>query len=298
MEKHRASALVEFDALLEQQKSHPLTPEQQQRLELLRDVLLELGALPLEGSGQPARPVRTDAVLELSFATRDDVVRAYSKNIGAGGLAIRTPRALPVGSTLELRIRLPDAPQLLIAHGQVAWSREDGMGVAFTQLPPEGERRLKELLVKDASLLKRVRSVLHTDVRALLTTDVRELGKAPAPQAAEAMEVDTRPSVLVRLSDSRLVTLVVELFTQKGLRVLTESDRPVPIVVVDSGTALDVLKSAARLGTRIVMVNASGPDSMMGRLSQLSPAAYVRHPASAAAVLQAVAGLLNPLAAR
>jgi uncharacterized protein (TIGR02266 family) len=285
--------LEEFNALREQQKSQPLSPEQEQRLDLLRDVLLELGALPPEGSGLPVRPVRADTVLELSFATQDDVVRAYSKNIGAGGLAIRTSRVLPVGSTLELRIKLPDSPQPLVAQGQVAWVREDGMGVAFTQLPEDAERRLKELLAADASLLKRVRSVLKTDVIELLKTDVRELGKAPAPQAAQAQEVDTRPLILVRLLDARLTALVTELFTQQGLRIVTETDKPAPIIVVDTGTALDVLRAAGRPGARIVMVNVSGPDSLVGRLTNLNPAAFVKHPATAASVLQAVTRLLG-----
>jgi uncharacterized protein (TIGR02266 family) len=294
MARQGASALDEYNALLEQQKAKPLSAEQEQRLELLRDVLLELGALPAEGSGMPVRPARTDAVLELSFATQEDVVRAYSKNIGTGGLAIRTSRALPVGSTLELRITLPDAPQPLLAHGQVAWARDDGMGVAFTQLPPDGERRLKAFLAADAKLLNRVRSVLKTDVLELLKTDVRELGKAPAPQAAQAQEVDTRPVILVRLLDAKLTALVTELFTQQGLRIVSETDKPAAIIVVDTGTALDVLRAAGRPGARIVMVNVSGPDSLVGRLTNLNPAAFVKHPASAASVLQAVVRLLAP----
>lgn len=40
------------------------------------------------------------------------------------------------------------------------------------------------------------------------------------------------------------------------------------------------------------MVNVSGPDSLVGRLSYLNPAAYVRYPANAAAVFHAVARLL------
>ncbi|TQF13062.1 TIGR02266 family protein [Myxococcus llanfairpwllgwyngyllgogerychwyrndrobwllllantysiliogogogochensis] len=289
----RVNALEEYKALLERQRTRPLGPDDEQRLELLRDVLLELGALPPEGSPLPPRPARADAVLELTFATQDDVVRAYSKNIGTGGLAIRTPRALPVGSTLELRITLPDASQTLRAEGQVVWSREDGMGVAFTQLPPEAERRLKSFLTQDASLLQRVRSVLKTDVMGLLKTDVRELGKGPAPQAATAVELDTRVPILVRLSDARLMTLVTELFHQKGLRVVTDSDRPAPIIVVDTGSALDVLSTAGRPGSRTIMVNVSGPDSLMGRLSNLSPAAFVKHPATAASVLLAVEKLLT-----
>ncbi|MCK8501010.1 MULTISPECIES: PilZ domain-containing protein [Myxococcus] len=288
----RANALEEYKTLLERQRAAPLGPDEAQRLELLRDVLLELGALPPEGSPLPARPARADAVLELTFATQDDVVRAYSRNIGTGGLAIRTPRALPVGSTLELRITLPDSAQALRAFGQVAWSREDGMGVAFTQLAPDGEQRLKAFVAQDASLLQRVRGVLKTDVMELLKKDVRELGKGPAPQAANAVELDTREPVLVRLSDARLMALLTELFEQKGLRVVTDSDKPARIIIVDTGSALDVLSTAARPGSRIVMVNVSGPDSLMGRLSNLNPAAFVKHPASAAAVLVAVERLL------
>ncbi|MCP3097417.1 PilZ domain-containing protein [Myxococcus sp. K15C18031901] len=294
----RVNALEEYKALCEQQRVQPLGPDEAQRLELLRDVLLELGALPPEGSPLPTRPVRADAVLELTFATQDDVVRAYSRNIGAGGLAIRTARALPVGSTLELRLSLPDAPhQPLVAHAQVAWSREDGMGVAFTQLASEAERRLKSFLADDASLLKRVRSVLRTDVRELLTTDVRELGKGPAPQAATAVEVDTRAPVLVRLTEPRLMTLVTELFLQKGVRLATDGDKPT-LLVVDTGSALDVLSAFGRPGTRTIMVNVSGPDSLMGRLSNLTPAAFVKHPATAAAVLHAVEKLLSTAAPR
>ncbi|MBZ4418870.1 PilZ domain-containing protein [Myxococcus sp. RHSTA-1-4] len=292
MARPHGSVLEEYNSLREQQKSRPLSPEEEQRLELLRDVLLELGALPPEGSPLPARPARADAVLELSFATHEDVVRAYSKNIGAGGLAIKTSRVLPPGSTLELRIKLPDAPQPLFAQGQVAWAREDEMGVAFTQLPAEAERRLKELLAADASLLNRVRSVLKSDVIELLKKDVRELGKAPAPQAARAQEVDTRPLIMVRLLDARLMELVTELFTQQALRITSEADKAASIIVVDTGTALDVLRAVGRPGVRIVMVNVSGPDSLVGRLTNLNPAAYVKHPATAATVLQAVTRLL------
>jgi uncharacterized protein (TIGR02266 family) len=301
MERPRTNALEEYTALLAHQKTRQLSPEEEVRLELLRDVLLELGALPAEGEETlAARPARAEAVLDVSFTTSEDVVRAYSKNIGTGGLAIRTTRALPVDSAVELRIKLPDAPQSLTAQGRVVWSREDSMGVAFTQLPAEAERRLKELLVQDASLLKRVRSVLKADVRELLMTDVRELGKtgAPTPQAASAVEVDTRPPVLVRLSDEKLMALIAEVFPQSGLRVVTESNQPAAVVVVDTGTALEVLGSAARLGTRIVMVNVSGPDSLVGKLSTLRPSVFVRRPASAAAVLQAVTQLLSSPAAQ
>lgn len=50
--------------------------------------------------------------------------------------------------------------------------------------------------------------------------------------------------------------------------------------------------SAARIDTRSVVVDESGPDSLVGRRSRLEPAAYVRHPANAVAVFRAVAWLL------
>ncbi|MFY2564519.1 PilZ domain-containing protein [Corallococcus terminator] len=138
------NALEEYKTLLERQRTRSLGPDEEQRLELLRDVLLELGALPPEGSPLPTRPARADAVLELMFANQDDMVRAYSKNIGTGGLAIRTTRALPVGSTLELRITLPDLPQqALRALGHVVWSREDA-GLADGPAVQPQPRRLRE----------------------------------------------------------------------------------------------------------------------------------------------------------
>jgi uncharacterized protein (TIGR02266 family) len=260
-------------------------------------VLLELGALGPMSPGQQVRGVRAAAVLDVSFATRQEVIKAYSQDIGVGGIAIKADRTVPIGSTVELRIKLPDSDKLMNVEGTVAWNKGDSMGVSFDKLPKEDEQRLKDLLVNDASVLKRISSVLATDVRELaakgktvLTTDVRDLRKPAPPTPVAAASVDTRPLVSVSLEDSHLSQVTVELFAQRQVRSepYAEGQRP-SIVVVDTGTAL----AAANLGAMMVLVNVSGPDALVGKLVHQSFAAYVKRPATAATIFEAVAQLLG-----
>lgn len=276
-----STLLDEFNALAAQSAARKLSEDEEQRLELLRDVLLELGALPAPG-GKSARAPRIEAVLEVSFKTGDEVGRAYSKDIGSGGIAIKTSRVLPPGSSIELRIQLPDAGQPVVAEARVAWSRSGEMGVEFVRLAVPHEKRLKQYLLRDERLLDRVRSVL--------TKDVREIGKIDAPTAVAAAEVDTRLPVLVQLSDAREQKVVTEVLRQAGLRVLAAGSGVRPAVVVaEPATAAEVV-AAAR--TPLILMNASGPDALAGRSAQLNPDAYIRRRAPVVEVLEAVKRLM------
>lgn len=309
MPAHPTALLEEYLALIRREKVATLSPEDAQRVELLRDVLLELGALP--AGGGPTRALRADAVLEVSFATKDEAVRAYSKNIGAGGIAISTARPLAVGATVQLRIQLPQQAEVALVEGKVAWSKADAMGVAFDKIRPQDEARLKELLIRDEGVLGRVRSVLNADVRDLaargksvltadvkdlaakgrevLTTDLRELG-ASKPKPAAASEVDTRPFVQVLLGDEKFAAVLIEVLAQAGFRAVAG---PVPIapavIIADTSTAL----AASEAKVKFVLINVSGPDALAGRLTHVKPSAFVKRPASAAMITEAVATLLG-----
>lgn len=287
MPPNKSNLLDEFNALTSAASTRTLSGEEQQRLELLRDVLLELSASSPTPTFQ-ARHARVEAVLEVSFSSKDEVARAYSKDIGAGGIAIRTTRVLAVGSAIGLRIKLSGSDAAINAQGRVAWAREGEMGVEFVQIAAPDDARLRQHLVGDVRLLSRLRTVL--------TTDVRELGKVQAPDAVSASELDTRPLVVVALSDPHEQGVVTEVLQQGGVRVAPVSSGMRPAVIVaDTGTVLTI---TIAVGVRLVMMNVSGPDALTGKHAQLRPAAFIRRRAPVLEVLQAVTRLMTELRGR
>ena len=104
------------------------------------------------------------------------------------------------------------------------------------------------------------------------------------------VELDALPSqrvVLVSLANRDEQTAVVELLRAAGVRVETPPATATPsIAVVDSSTAL------AFAGAPLVLMNASGPDALMGQLARLQPAAFIKRRAPIAEVLETVKGLL------
>ncbi len=76
--------------------------------------------------------------------------------IGGGGLFIETGAALPIDANLTLEFTLPDRPQEpLTVKGRVVWVRSRterfffpaGMGVEFTDLPPEARGKVDGLIL-------------------------------------------------------------------------------------------------------------------------------------------------------
>ena len=291
----RTSVLEEHAALLAKSKQGSLSPDEAQRLELLQDVLLELVAVQPPSSPYGVRRPRADTVLEVSFSTQDALVKAYSQNIGTGGIAIKTASPQAIGATIELRMRLLDTAKPVVVKGKVVWAKADSMGVEFTEIAPDDERQLKALLMRDSHLLGRIKAVLHKDVRdvaTFLNQDLRELGKPPEAVAADATPVDTRPLVLVRLADPRLADLVAGVLQQTIARVITcPGDERYVVAVADAASVLD----AAAAGARLVLVNVSGPDALAGKLSQLQVTAFVKRPATAAEIQLVVARILSGL---
>ena len=72
--------------------------------------------------------------LSVSFIDGDELGRNAIVNLSEGGLFIRTTRPLPIGTELEMTIRIGHAPPI-VQIGKVTWVRgpssEEGMGVAF-----------------------------------------------------------------------------------------------------------------------------------------------------------------------
>jgi uncharacterized protein (TIGR02266 family) len=68
---------------------------------------------------------------------------ARTQDLGRGGLAIRTMDPLPLGTLVELTLRLPGTSRDVTAAGRVAWSdRRVGMGLQFERLTAEAQQLL------------------------------------------------------------------------------------------------------------------------------------------------------------
>lgn len=273
--------LAEYTALLGTGKDRALTGEELQHLELLRDVLLETGAiLEAEAANQPRRTPRAAVVAEVSFATAQDAARAYTRTreVGTGGMALLTSAPLPRGSTLELTLQVAGWPTPMSVLGEVVWCRDGAVGVAFRNLAADEARRLRVLVAEHSSFLDRLRGALANR------------GAQPIPAT-----VSTRRVIIMRLQDPALSEAVSVVLGHHGFFVThaAADDVPPSLIVADGDADFVVPTAAKHPHVPIVLVNVAGAESLMGRLMQVRPAAYVKKPATPAEILQAVQAVLR-----
>ncbi len=146
-----------------------------------------------------------------------------------------------------------------------------------------------ELSPEELQRLEMLRDVL-VELGALSRRDVA----APASTHAEAdrvpAEIGTRPLVLVKLSDAGQQGLVLDALLSAGVKAEPSSAawRTAALVIVDPGTAPEFASA------QLVMMNASGPDALVGKLAQLQPGAFIKRRAPLAELLEAVSLLLTP----
>jgi type IV pilus assembly protein PilZ len=106
-----------------------------------------------------AAPMRTapriERALSLEFKDREAFFRAYTGNVSAGGLFIKTENPLVIGDQLSIKLQLPGVSDPLQLKCEVAWARTkqqsqpgrpSGMGVKFTQISSRDRRILKQYL--------------------------------------------------------------------------------------------------------------------------------------------------------
>lgn len=264
--------MAEYEALIAAQKSGPLGPQDQQRLEFLKDVLLEAGsAMEGEQVQRPPRAPRAPVALEVQFGDAADAAKAYTRDVSAGGLAINTDKPLPQGTRVNLQVKIPGMSEPVRALGAVAWSRPGAMGIAFETIEPEVHSRLKQLVVDHTSLLSRLSALFG-----------KSAGAAPARLSGGGA------AICVALSDEVLADVVSELLGLHGFIVYDgpPEGRSLEVAVVDAKTLGSLVAACPEVP--LVVVNASGPEMLVGKLSALRPRAWVKRPASAASVLDAV----------
>lgn len=267
--------LRDYTALLMDQKVRPLTPEELQHTELLRDVLLEAGSiLDAAESHRPRRSPRAELALDVQFGTLEAAARActQTRDVGVGGLSLASDLKLAVGTVLSLKLGIPGVPSPLQVHGKVAWTKEGSLGIAFQELTPEVQESLKSLVANNEGFLGRLRT---------------SLGK-PASAPARAV-IKGRRNVLLGLPEGDLKEGVLELLALAGLAAtdaMADDSLAPNILVADTENVGPLVAKHAQVP--LVLVGVSGRGALMGKLTALRPQAFVKRPATPSAILEAV----------
>lgn len=73
-------------------------------------------------------------------------LRAYSLNVSAGGLCLRTKRAYDVGTPVQMEMQVDGESFRL--NGVIAWVRDEAeaVGVRFTDMTEEDRARLQRVI--------------------------------------------------------------------------------------------------------------------------------------------------------
>jgi uncharacterized protein (TIGR02266 family) len=100
---------------------------------------------------------RIPKVLSLSFKRTAGFVKAFSEDLSAGGMFIKTNKPLEKGENFVLKLRLPDNSKPLKIGCNVVWSRQEtenptkhplGMGIKFTDISKSDNQKLVMELIK------------------------------------------------------------------------------------------------------------------------------------------------------
>jgi len=100
---------------------------------------------------------RVPKVLALRFKSWEAFIAAFSEDMSASGIFIKTPKPLPKGERFVLKLYLPETSEPLKIGCQVRWIRTEtediakrspGMGVEFIDITPADQQKLKTELIK------------------------------------------------------------------------------------------------------------------------------------------------------
>lgn len=98
------------------------------------------------------KETRVNKSLSLSFKDRQSFIKAYTGNIGKGGLFIRTEQPLKEGEQFLLKLQIPDLSEPIKVNCEVVWAREQsdiekrppGMGVKFCKMTKRDNQILNQ----------------------------------------------------------------------------------------------------------------------------------------------------------
>ncbi|MDT8316624.1 MAG: TIGR02266 family protein [bacterium] len=111
----------------------------------------------MSGEAYPIRRKydRVTITLEVNYNTDMDFLNSYTRNIGVGGMFIRTIYPLPEGTELNIKFAIPEIKADFSLLAKVVWSakpetggiqEESGMGINFINMSKEKSKILQHYL--------------------------------------------------------------------------------------------------------------------------------------------------------
>ncbi len=200
---------------------------------------------------------RVPLSVQVEYRTASSFLVAYSINISRGGLFLESDSAPPVGSELNLELRVPGAAGLVSVRGRVTWTRPPpgdeggppGFGVAFEEITAQLGGLIDQLVTQFHGLTvvvfcpnERDGPTMARMIRSIIST--ADVVSAPEARIAEALLAD----------DVDLMVLLADEDPEAALRLLDTRGAPprIPAIVLSSD---DGLKARAR---------SAGADEVMG----------------------------------
>jgi uncharacterized protein (TIGR02266 family) len=112
------------------------------------------GAARTGGEVQRRNQLRFVVSLDISLRSESNFWVASANNISEGGVFVATRELKPIGSRIELTMRLPEPHGVIWTLGEVRWIRETpagtdaplGMGIRFDSLNQEAQDAIHEFL--------------------------------------------------------------------------------------------------------------------------------------------------------
>ncbi len=235
-------------------------------------VLLEERPLPAP-SPAPVPGPGAPATARIEYATDEELARDYLENLSQGGAFVRTPRPLPMGARLTLRMMLPGLVEIE-AQATVAFVDEHGMGVKF-ELDEASETKLGAVI---ARISARPRRALVVDddalVRRMLSDALRSRGfeVLTARDGAEGLRMVAEELLTLDLlvTDVRMPGMDGEAFVHTIRQQGGESELAIVVVAGGVDAALDEAMTSA--GADAVVDKSLGPEL----LAQAADAALER----------------------
>jgi hypothetical protein len=125
--------------------------EERTRWQLLTGELLALLKNIAPGGSERRRHLRAVASVSVDLLTPEAVSGLFTSTIGGGGISLAMSAPLPVGTLLELRLRMDSRPEPLPAKAVVVWQRqtpEPSVGAEFVDLGQSDADLLEAMVVR------------------------------------------------------------------------------------------------------------------------------------------------------
>jgi hypothetical protein len=107
-----------------------------------------LGSIEAVGGAQRRHDLRGPAELEVDILAPDEMASLATSTVSGGGLSMRIAEVIPIGTPIDLSIKVPLRKVPLLVTAQVVWSRPGELGAAFVGLQENDRELLEGLAVK------------------------------------------------------------------------------------------------------------------------------------------------------